>query len=273
MIEFLLDSVIRLCTVATSMPGADLFSVRGTRAPGNVWFWNWGQEIYRMRLEDLVGSGSKKVPKWWTPQNNKSMWKEHRNLSKELPKTKVGTIWAAKELKSYWIITQNIKINSHVSRWIEVNDWTNKWVGQNRQVSCATEFQIVYVDTQPSRMWNINTHFLNTDCTLWLLSRRVQHGRWDKRVTSQVASLESSAAKESVSSAGDPSLICESGRSPGEGMGYPLQYSWASLVAQLVKNLPAVQEPWVQSLGWGDPREEGMATHPSILAWRIPWTL
>ena len=88
-----------------------------------------------------------------------------------------------------------------------------------------------------------------------------------------MASLESSAAKESVSSAGDPGLICESGRSPGEGIGYPLLYSWASLVAQLVKNLPGMQEPWVQSLGWGDPLEKGMATHSSILAWRIPWTL
>ena len=58
--------------------------------------------------------------------------------------------------------------------------------------------------------------------------------------------------------------------SAGEGIGYPLQYSWASLVAQLVKNLPATRETWVQSLGWEDPLEEGMATHSSILAWRIP---
>ena len=48
---------------------------------------------------------------------------------------------------------------------------------------------------------------------------------------------------------------------------------YASLVAQLVKNLPAMQETWVWSLGWEDPLEKGMATHPSILAWRIPWTL
>ena len=41
---------------------------------------------------------------------------------------------------------------------------------------------------------------------------------------------------------------------------------------QLVKSLPAVQEPWVRSLGWDDPLEEGMATHSSVLAWRIPWT-
>ena len=59
---------------------------------------------------------------------------------------------------------------------------------------------------------------------------------------------------------------------PGEGIGYPLQYSSASLVAQLVKNPPAVRETWVWSLGREDPLEEGMATHSSILAWRIPWT-
>jgi len=62
------------------------------------------------------------------------------------------------------------------------------------------------------------------------------------------------------------------GRSAGEGTGYPFQYSWASLVAQLVKNWPAMWEPWVQSLGWEDLLEKGTATHSSILAWRIPWT-
>ena len=46
----------------------------------------------------------------------------------------------------------------------------------------------------------------------------------------------------------------------------------ASLVAQMVKNLPAMQETWVPSLGWEDPLEKGMATHSSIFAWRIPWT-
>ena len=64
-----------------------------------------------------------------------------------------------------------------------------------------------------------------------------------------------------------------SGRSPGEGIGYPLPYSWASPVAQLVKNPPAVWETWVQSLGWEGPLEKGMATHSSILAWRILWTV
>ena len=56
-------------------------------------------------------------------------------------------------------------------------------------------------------------------------------------------------------------MIPGSGRATGEGIGYPLQYSWASLVAQLVKNPPAMWETWVQSLGWEDPLEKGMATH------------
>ena len=61
-------------------------------------------------------------------------------------------------------------------------------------------------------------------------------------------------------------------RSLGEGKGYPLQYSWASLVAQTVKNLPALQETWVQSLGWEDLLEKGKATHSRILTWVITWT-
>ena len=64
-----------------------------------------------------------------------------------------------------------------------------------------------------------------------------------------------------------------SGRSAREGVGYSLQCSWASLVAQLVKNLPAMQESWVRSLDWEDPLGKGKATHSSILAWRIPWTV
>ena len=63
------------------------------------------------------------------------------------------------------------------------------------------------------------------------------------------------------------------GRSPGEGIDYPLQYPWASLVAQLVKNPPAMWETWVWSLGWEDPLEKGTATHSSVLAWKIPCTV
>ena len=82
-----------------------------------------------------------------------------------------------------------------------------------------------------------------------------------------------SVGKESACNEWDPGLIPRSGRSPGEGIGYPLQYSWASLVAQLVKNWPAVWETWVLSLCWEDHLEKGMATHSSIPAWRIPWTV
>ena len=84
---------------------------------------------------------------------------------------------------------------------------------------------------------------------------------------------DSLVGKESACKAGDPSSIPGLGRSAGEGMTYPLQCSWASLVVQLVQNLPMVQETWVQSLGWEDPVEKGKAAHSSILAWRIPRTV
>ena len=74
----------------------------------------------------------------------------------------------------------------------------------------------------------------------------------------------SSVGKESTCNAGVPGLIPGSGRSAEEGIGYPIWYSWASFVAQLVKNLPAMWETWVRSL------EKRKATHYSILAWRIP---
>ena len=81
-----------------------------------------------------------------------------------------------------------------------------------------------------------------------------------------------SAGKESAWDAGDPGLIPGSGSSPEEGIGYPLQYSWASLVPHMVKNLLAMRETWVWSLGWKYLLEKGMATYSSILVWRIPWT-
>ena len=83
----------------------------------------------------------------------------------------------------------------------------------------------------------------------------------------------SSVGKESTCNAGDPGSIPGLGRSTGEGNDYPLQFSWASLVAQLVKNLPVMWETWVRSLGWEDPLEKGKAAHSSILASRIPWTI
>ena len=82
-------------------------------------------------------------------------------------------------------------------------------------------------------------------------------------------SPDSSVSKESACNAGDPGSIPGFGISPGEGIGYPLQYSWTSLQAQLVRNLPAMRRTWVQFLCWEDPLEKGNTTHSSILAWRI----
>ena len=78
-----------------------------------------------------------------------------------------------------------------------------------------------------------------------------------------------SAGKESSCNIGDPSSIPGWGRAPREGIGYPPQYYWASLVSQMVKNLPAMWET-IQSLGWEDPLEKGTATHSSILRGRVP---
>ena len=92
---------------------------------------------------------------------------------------------------------------------------------------------------------------------------------------------DSSVGKESACNAGDPCSIPGSGRSTGEGIGYPLQYSWASLVVQLVKNPPAMQETWARSLGWEDLLEKEMATsvflpgeshRQRILAGYSPWS-
>ena len=84
---------------------------------------------------------------------------------------------------------------------------------------------------------------------------------------------DSSAGKESSCNAGDPLSVPGWGRSTGEEIGYQPQYSWSSLVLQLVKNPPAMRETWARSLGGEYPWEKGKATHSSILAWRISWTV
>ena len=81
---------------------------------------------------------------------------------------------------------------------------------------------------------------------------------------------DSAVGKESTCNAGDTGSIPGLGRFTGEGIGYLLQYSWASLVAQLVRNPHSMWETWVGSLSWEDPLEKGKATHSSVLAWRSP---
>ena len=82
----------------------------------------------------------------------------------------------------------------------------------------------------------------------------------------------SPVGKESTCNVEDPASISWLGRSAGERIHYPLQYSWSSPAAQLVKNMPTMWETWVQSLGCKDPLEKGKASHSNILAWRTPWT-
>ena len=73
---------------------------------------------------------------------------------------------------------------------------------------------------------------------------------------------------KTVCNARDPGSIPGLGRYHGEEIGYPLQCFGASLLTQTVKNPPAMQKTWVQSLGWEDTLEEGMATHSGVLAWK-----
>ena len=84
--------------------------------------------------------------------------------------------------------------------------------------------------------------------------------RWEEGITKDhqetLGFPDSSVGKESTCNAGDAGSIPGLERSTGDGIGYPHQYSWASLVAQLIKNLPAMRETWVQYLNWEDPLEK-----------------
>ena len=84
---------------------------------------------------------------------------------------------------------------------------------------------------------------------------------------------DSSVGKESTCNSGNPGSIPGLGRSAEERIGYPLQYSWASVVSQLVKNPPTMRETWVRYMDWEDPLEKGKASYCNILAWRIPWAV
>ena len=86
-----------------------------------------------------------------------------------------------------------------------------------------------------------------------------------------IIGFHGSSAGESACNAEDPGSIPGSGRSPGEGIGYPLQYSWAFLGAQMVKNPPAMWETWIRSLDWEDPLEAWQPA-PVLLSEEVPWT-
>ena len=132
-------------------------------------------------------------------------------------------------------------------------------------------YQVSYEES-PKREWKSNevAQLCATLCNFMhcSLPGSSVHGIFQARVLEwgAIAFPDRSVAKESTCNAGDPGSIPGLGRSPGEGIGYPLHYSWASLVAHLVKNPPATWESWIQSLSWEDPLEKGTATHSSILA-------
>ena len=136
----------------------------------------------------------------------------------------------------------------------EYQEWGGKWL-----TTSFTE------NKTPKALFCITANFCGVN-TLKAISS-YKHGisvSWVEMCT-QTFSLDvpgSSDGKESACNAGDPGSIAGLGRSPGEGIGYPFQYSWASLVAQVVKNPPAMQETWVQSLGWEDPSPGGGHGNP-----------
>ena len=141
------------------------------------------------------------------------------------------------------LITWRARITMHSSQLKSIYTqmfWSNKW-------------------ESTSKLW----HYISDSKYTWVIIHHIQLH----------VSPDSSVGKESACNVGDPGLIPGLGSSIGEGIGYPFQsfqYSWASLLAQMVKNPPAMLETWFQTLSWEDPLEEGLETHSSILAWKIP---
>ena len=149
------------------------------------------------------------------------------------------------------------------------------WIRYRFLINYPTASALHVPDLTPSVTWSSQLenspvqkprHFIGEGQNQQILSVYVHRYKYKQ------ASWVSSAGKETTCNAGDPRSIPGSRSSPGEEIGFPLQYSCVSLVAQMVKNPPTMQETWVWSLAWEDPLEEGMTTHSSILAWKSPWT-
>ena len=160
--------------------------------------------------------------------------------------------------------------------------------GKNVREDCHFLLQGIF-PTQGSNLYLLQLLHWEGDffyhCTTWKAKYQIGIGSGTNKATIELQIPEidlyiyekgfpdSSVSKESAYNSGNPHSVPGLGRSAGEGIGYPFQYSWASLVAQLVKNLPAMRETWVRSLGWEDPLKKGKATHFHVLAWKIPWTM
>ena len=154
------------------------------------------------------------------------------------------------------------------SPYVQILGWEPSW----KQVSevfpinhkLCTEIDLLVSPTEPSLFL-----FLPEDGNR-IKGSVISESFWNRCCSSFPGS---SAGKESACNAGDPSLIPGLERSTGEGIGYPLQYSWASLVAQLVKNLPTMRETWVWSLGWEDPRRRKWQSITGKLYIIFPWAI
>ena len=180
------------------------------------------------------------------------------------PDAKSWLIWKDPDVGKDWRQEEKGTTEDEMVRWhhrlngVWVNSRSWRWTGR------------------PGVLWLMGSqrvgHDWVTELTDWLikaLKMKFTLSTYFQVCTTVVLGFpDNSAGKESTCNAGDPSLILGSGRSAGEGIGYPLQYSWVSVVAQLVKNPPAMWETGVQSLSWEDALENEKATHSSILAWR-----
>ena len=127
--------------------------------------------------------------------------------------------------------------------------------------------------TSPSRPGSAGLFSTSTSLILPCKMRHLFPSSWWQLGDPALGFPDSSVGKESTCSSGDPRFNSWVRKIPWRRDRLPTPVFWASLVAQLVKNLPATHETWVRSLGWEDPLEKGKATHSSILAWRILWTV
>ena len=153
--------------------------------------------------------------------------------------------------------SSDLQINNSTSESPHVHcSWVLSWFGQNSQL---------YFNFESCLLFSIVIYLLGVEAGVCLFVFKDQ--------LSLLFGLPgNSDDKESAWNTGDLSWIPGSGRSPGEGNSYPLQYSWASPVARMVRNPSTMRETWVRSLGWEDPLKEGMATHSVYLPGESPGT-
>ena len=167
--------------------------------------------------------------------------------------------WVAISFSNAW--RWKVKVKSLSSVRLFATPWTTAYQAPLSMGFSRQEYWSGVPSPSPAKMWK--------QCKCPKTGEHINKMWYISTMEYYSGCPNSSVGKESTCNGGDLGLIPGLGRSTGEGIGYPLQYSRT----QLVKNLPALQETWVWSLGWEDPPETEKATHSSILAWRIPKTV